>query len=153
MTAIPSLLRTRQPAVILEIGLNVVALAFLPILVMAPHGAAPLIAFAGVFALGLAWPFEEEALRRYWSVAVFAALLVLWGAVSALWAIQPERSLLIALRLTGLFAAGFALALAAERIVSAWRLISCALAGLGIALVLAEIQFASGGWLTQPFFV
>ncbi len=114
---------------------------------------APLIAFAGVFALGLAWPFEAAALKRFQGIAVAALLLVLWGATSAFWAIQPHRSLLIAIRLTGLFAAGFVLALAVDRIVSPRRLITCALAGLGISVVLAEIQFASGGWLTRPFFI
>jgi O-antigen ligase len=153
MTAIPPLLMVRQPARVLEVALNIVALAFLPILVMAPHGVAPLIAFAGVFALGLAWPIDEVALLRYRGVAVLALLLILWGASSALWAVEPTRSLLIAARLTGLFAAGFALVFAAERIVAPWRLIVCALLGLGIALVLAEIQFSTDGLLTTPFFI
>jgi hypothetical protein len=37
MTAILASI-VRQPAVVLEIGLDLAALAFLPILVMAPHG-------------------------------------------------------------------------------------------------------------------
>jgi exopolysaccharide production protein ExoQ len=140
-------------AALSELGLDIAALSFLPILALVPHGTAPLIGVAGVLALGLAVPAGQASLRPLRGFGLLSAALILWGLVSAAWAVEPGRSLLIAARLSGLFAAGFALVAASPRITSPRRLFVCSLAGLGLALVLAEIQFGTGGLLTQPFFV
>ncbi|HZK90581.1 MAG TPA: O-antigen ligase family protein [Stellaceae bacterium] len=134
-----------------ELGLDFCVFLFLPILALASRGAAPLAVAAGLCALGLAAPRRIAAWRRVRGFApIFAALLV-WGLLSALWAVDPAHSLLIALRLTGLFAAGLALAAAAPEIAAPGRLLACLCAGLTVALALTVAQYASSGALTAPF--
>ena len=70
------------------------------------------------------------------------------GLCSSLWAIEPHRSLLIALRLTGLFAAGLALIAASSEIRASRRLVACLLAGFALSLPLAAVQYATDGALT-----
>jgi O-antigen ligase len=82
-------------------------------------------------------------------LALFFAALVLWGVLSSLWAIQPHRSLLIALRLSGMFAAGLALIAAADEIDAPGRLVFCFAAGLAAALALAVAQYWTNGALTS----
>jgi len=130
-----------------ELGLDLCAFLFLPILVLASRGAAPLAAVAGVCALGLAAPQGGVAWRRA------RGLALLWGAVSALWAVEPRRSLLVAARLAGLFAIGLSLTAAADEIAAPRRLLGCLAAGLVVALALAVVQLATNGSLTAPFFV
>jgi O-antigen ligase len=133
-----------------EVALDICALLFLPVLVLASKGAAPLAAVAGLCALGLAMPRGATAWRRVRGLALFLALLVAWGLLSSLWAIQPHRSLLIALRLTGMFAAGLALIAAVDEIAAPGRAVLCFAAGLAIALALAVAQFSTHGALTSP---
>jgi len=135
-----------------EAGLDIAALLFLPILSLSSHAVAPLVAFAGLMALGRAWPLDRAALRTIRIPALLCVALVVWGSISAAWAIDPSRSFLIAARLAGLFAAALALAVAAGRITGPGRLAGCFVGGLLLALLLAEIQFASNGMLTRPFF-
>jgi O-antigen ligase len=136
----------------LEWGLDAAALLFLPVLALASHGLAPLEAVAGLFALGLARrraaPWRDLAAPA----ALFAGL-VLWGAVSAAWAPVPWRSLLIAFRLAGLFAAGLALAAAAGVVAEPARLVRCFLVGVALGIVILAVERATGGLLTRPFFV
>jgi O-antigen ligase len=128
-----------------------------PLLALVPHGAAPLAAFAGLCAAGLVAaspPYEFPALRR--PAAVLGAL-VLWGALSAAWSIDPWRSLLIAARLAGLFAAALALAAAASRITAPQRLTLCLFVGTAIGIALALYDLASAGGLShhlsiRPFY-
>ena len=139
------LLRARAAV---ELGLDICAFLLLPTLVLASKGAAPLTVVAGLCALGLAAPHGDAAWRRVRGFAWPFAALVLWGLVSALWAIEPQRSLLIALRLTGLFAAGLALAAAAPELAAPRRLTACLASGLLLGLALAVAQFRSNGALT-----
>jgi exopolysaccharide production protein ExoQ len=132
-----------------ELGLDICVFLFLPVLVLASKGAAPLAATAGLCALGLVAPRGEAAWRRVRGLALLFAALVLWGLVSSLWAIEPRRSLLIALRLAGMFAAGLALIAAASEIAAPARLVWCFAAGLGIALALTVVQFWTAGALTH----
>jgi exopolysaccharide production protein ExoQ len=136
-------------AAALECGLDIAAGLFLPVLALVPHGAAPLAAVAGLLGLGLAWPARWAGWPR--GLAGLFAVLLLWGMLSALWAVDPPRTLLMAARLAGLFAAGVALIAAAPRIAAPDRLLWCLGAGLAVALVLAMIQWATQGMLTQPF--
>jgi exopolysaccharide production protein ExoQ len=132
-----------------ELGLDICVFLFLPVLVLASKGAAPLAAAAGLCALGLVAPQGEAAWRRVRGLALLFAALVLWGLVSSLWAIEPRRSLLIALRLAGMFAAGLALIAAATKIAAPARLVWCFAAGLAIALALTVVQFWTAGALTH----
>jgi O-antigen ligase len=133
-----------------ELGLDVCAFLFLPILVLASRGAAPLAAVAGLCALGLTAPRGAVAWRRVRGLALLFAALVLWGLLSSLWAIEPTRSLLIAMRLAGLFAAGLALIAASDAIVVPERLLAWFITGLVIGLALTVVQFWSNGALTAP---
>lgn len=132
-----------------EAGLNLSALALPPLLALVPHGAAPLAGFAGLCAAGLIAanpPYEFRALRR---PAAILGALVLWGALSAAWSIDPWRSLVIAARLAGLFAAALALAAAANRLNAPWRLTLCFFAGTAIGVALALYDLASAGDLSR----
>ncbi len=131
-----------------ELGLDICAFLFLPILVLASRGAAPLVAVAGMCALGLAAPRGAAAWRRVRGLAVMLGLLVAWGLLSSLWSIEPWRSLLIALRLTGMFAAGLALVAAAGEIAAPQRLLASLAAGLVLSLALAVVQFLTNGAMT-----
>jgi O-antigen ligase len=133
-----------------ELGLDVCAFLFLPILVLASRGAAPLAAVAGICAFGLVADNFAAAWRRVCWLAPFFVALVVWGLLSSLWAIEPQRSLLIALRLTGLFAAGLALIAAASEIRAPQRLFCSLVAGFALSLALAIVQYATDGALTAP---
>lgn len=131
-----------------ELGLDICAFLFLPILVLASRGVAPLLAVAGLCALGL---ISDNLSAAWWRVRThlpLLAALVLWGLVSSLWAIEPQRSLLIALRLAGMFAAGLALIAASSQLRAPQRLMRCLLAGFALSLPLAVVQFWSDGVLT-----
>ncbi|HEV8679542.1 MAG TPA: O-antigen ligase family protein [Stellaceae bacterium] len=118
-------------------------------LALRPHAAAPLAGFAGLCAAGLIAanpPYRLAALR--YPAALLGALL-LWGALSAAWSLDPERSLVLATRLAGLFTAALALAAAAGRIAARWRLTLFFFAGTAIGIALAWGDLASGGGLSQ----
>jgi O-antigen ligase len=133
-----------------ELGLDICVFLFLPILVLASRGAAPLVAVAGLCAFGLLTDNLSAAWWRVRRLAPFFVALVVWGLVSSLWAIEPRRSLLIALRLTGLFAAGLALIAASSEIRAPRRLVACLLAGFVLSLPLAVVQYTTDGVLTAP---
>lgn len=136
---------------VLEVGLDFCAFLFLPILVLASRAAAPLLAVAGVCALGLVIPIGPASRRRVrWLALVFGALVV-WGLVSSLWAIEPWRSLVTALRLAAMFAAGLALILAAKEITGPNRVVWSLIAGFAVALALSVAQVATRGALTAAF--
>jgi len=143
-----ALLRAR-PA--FELGLDLCAFLFLPILVLASRGAAPLGAAAGICALCLSAPRADIAWRRVRGQALLFGAVLAWGVVSALWAVEPGRSLLIAARLGGLFAIGLSLMAAAEEIAAPRRLLQCLAVGLAVALLLAVVQLESNGALTAHF--
>jgi O-antigen ligase len=121
----------------------------MPLLAMVPHGVAPLAAFAGLCAAGLVAANWRGRLPALLAPAGLLAALLLWGALSAIWSIDPTRSLILDLRLAGLFLTGLALAAAAERVAAPWRLALCLFAGAIIGILLAGCDLASGGGLTQ----
>jgi O-antigen ligase len=132
-----------------EAGLDLSALLLPSLLAIVPHGAAPLAGFAGLCAAGLIAanpPYEFRTLR---SAAAILGALVLWGALSAAWSIDPWRSIVIAARLAGLFAAALALAAAANRLTVPWRLTLCFFAGTAIGVALALYDLASAGGLNR----
>jgi O-antigen ligase len=135
-----------------ETGLHIAAFLFFPLLVLVPRGIAALTSVAGLCALGLVL---STARKRYSPVLGVAAallcLVLLWGAISALWSVTPLRSLAVAGRLTGLFAAGLALATAAGSIAAPRRLTFLFLLGLVVALAIACAELATGGLLGSIF--
>jgi O-antigen ligase len=134
-----------------ERGLDLCAFLFLPILVLASRGAAPLFAVAGLCGLGLAAPCGNAAWRRVRSLAPIFAALVAWALLSSLWAIDPARSLVLGLRLAALFAGGLALIAAAPEIAASDRLLRWLAAGFAVALLLGAVQAATSGQLTVAF--
>ncbi len=130
-----------------EWGLRFCALLLAPLLALVPHAVAPLAAMAGLCAAGIVAanpPYRFAALRV--PAACLAALL-LWGLASALWSIEPQRSLILDLRLAALFVAALALAAAAERIAAPQRVAMFLLAGLGLGLAVTWFELATGGEL------
>jgi exopolysaccharide production protein ExoQ len=136
-----------------EAGLDVCVFLLPPLLVLAPHGAAPLAAAAGLCALGIVALHPDRSsdcrLGALRFPASLSALLLLWGGISAGWSIDPWRSLLIDARLSGLIAAGLALVAAAGLIAAPRRLALLLLAGTGLAMILAGGDLASGGGVTR----
>ena len=135
---------------VFELGLDICVFLFLPVLALASKGAAPLAVVAGLCALGLAAPRGLVAWREVRGLALIFAALLAWGLVSSLWAVEPARSIVVALRLAGMFAAGLALMAAAGEVARPERLMLCLAAGLTVALALALAQYASDGALTAP---
>ncbi len=132
-----------------EAGLDLGALVLPPLLALVPHGAAPLAGFAGLCAAGLiavSPPYDFPALR---GPAAIVIALVLWGALSAAWSIDPEHSLAMAARLAGLFAAALALAAAANRVAHPRRLTLFLFAGTAIGIAIAGYDLASAGGLSR----
>jgi exopolysaccharide production protein ExoQ len=135
-----------------EAGLDAAALVFFPLLVVLPRGAAALVSVAGVCAAGVV----VSAGRNRVSATIGAAgallgCLVVWGTMSALWSIDPLRSLAVALRLAGLFAAGLALASAAGLVTAPRRLTILLLVGMALGIGMVAIELATAGGLSSLF--
>jgi exopolysaccharide production protein ExoQ len=138
----------RQLAVWFEAGVDTAALLFFPLLVLVPRGVAALIAAAGLCAGGLvllAREFEPRPLFGR-TLAVLACLLI-WAMVSALWSVDPWRSLALAARLAGILAAGLALVAAVGCIVDPRRLVLSLLVGLAVGIAMVAIELATHGAL------
>jgi O-antigen ligase len=119
------------------------------VLALVPHGVAPLVAVAGLCAAGfvaVSPPYRFAALR--WPAICLLALLA-WGAASAMWSVDPQRSLILDIRLAGLFIAGLALAAAAGRLANPRRLALFLLVGMGCGLALTWYDLLSGGGLSR----
>jgi O-antigen ligase len=111
---------------------------------------AALVSVAGFCAAALVLSSRKTS----WGPATgFAVMLLgsllLWGILSALWSVNPVRSLTVAMRLAGLFAAGLSLTAAANSIAAARRLISLLLVGLVLAVAMALAELATGGVLNS----
>lgn len=125
------------------------ALALPPLLALVPHGAAPLAGFAGLCAAGIVAGDPPRRLKALRLPAMLLAALLAWGALSAAWSIHPWRSLVLDLRLLGLFAAVIALAAAAAKIARPSRLMLCLLAGLALGGGFALCDLLTRGGLSQ----
>jgi len=79
------------------------------------------------------------------------ATLVVWGAFSALWSIDPGRSLIIAARLAALAATGLALVSATDRLRAPERLNLLLLTGLALGVAAAAADLVTGGAVGAPF--
>jgi exopolysaccharide production protein ExoQ len=151
---LPAVLNRGAPRVAAwsEAGLDTAALLFLPLLVLVPRGMAALASVAGVCAACLVLTTTRE--RPDPALSLAATLLgglLLWGAISALWSVAPMRTLAVAARLAGLFAAGLALAAAAGCITAPRRLAYFTVAGLALGIVMVLTELATGGALSSLF--
>jgi len=138
-----------------EAGLGFCVLILPAVLAFVPRGAAPLAGFAGLCAAGHMLTTRGGRRRLPLVPAALLAALLVWGAVSAAWAIDPWRSLALDLRLAGVFAAGLALA-AAARIEAPARLALLVLVGTFAGITLAIVDLAGDGVVshlvsTRPF--
>jgi protein-S-isoprenylcysteine O-methyltransferase Ste14/O-antigen ligase len=139
-----------------EAGLGASLFVLPAMLALVPRGAAPLVAVAGLCAIGA---IAADPPRDWGGLRVPAALfglLLLWGGLSVLWAIEPERGLIKDMQLTGLFAAAIVLVTVACSIADARRLAVLAIAGTALGLAVALSDFATSGGLsgqvsTRPF--
>ncbi len=115
------------------------AVAFaLPLAIVAPLGLAPLLLAAALGILvGDGWP---RRVHRHFAIATAVlSLLVLWGAASALWSIDPERSISMSARLALTFAAGGVLLDKALRLDRRGRRRLAAAAAIGTAVGVAVL--------------
>ncbi|MGH7115518.1 MAG: O-antigen ligase family protein [Stellaceae bacterium] len=150
--ALDAPLTARRLAIGFEAGLDASALLFFPLLVLVPRGIAPLASVAGLFAAGLVLSIGRPVrCRGVVAPAGLAAALLVWGCVSALWSIDPWRSLEMTARLAGLFAAGLAMAVAAGSVSAPRRLSAFLLGGFILGIAMAAIDLASHGALSKPF--
>ena len=147
---VPARMPVRSRARYFEIGVDFCVFSFLPSLSLFPHTLAVLIVMAGVAALGLAAPAGAAAWRPLRVPAVLLGALMLWGLLSALWAVDPWRSVTMAARLSVVLAAGLALLAAAPLLAAPERLFRCLAAGAALALVFAVVQLATLGVLVHP---
>ena len=132
-----------------EAGLCLSVLSVPALLALVPHGAAPLAGFAALCAAAMV--AADRSLRTA-SLRLPAALLVallVWGLLSAAWSIDPQRSLIMAMRLTGLFAAALALAAATSRVAAPGRLTLFLLAGTALGIAVAVYDLATEGGLSR----
>lgn len=135
-----------------EAGLDAAALPFFPLLVLLPRAVVPLVSVAGLCAAGLVLSTGGPKPRL--AVKLTAALfgtLVVWGAFSALWSVDPGRSLLIAARLAALSAIGLSLIAATDRLRAPERLNLLLLTGLALGVVAAAADLVTRGAVGAPF--
>jgi exopolysaccharide production protein ExoQ len=135
-----------------EACLDAAALPFFPFLVVVPRGVVPLISVAGLSAAGLV--LSTGGLKPRLPLALATGLLgvlLIWGVFSALWSVDPLRSLIVAARLAGLLAIGLALTAAADRIKAPQRLNLLLLAGLALGVLMAAVDLVTQGAVGAPF--
>jgi exopolysaccharide production protein ExoQ len=140
----------RRIAAWCEAGLHITALLFFPLLVVLPRGVAALVSAAGLCAAGLVLSASGMRLTRILLVvAMLLGGLLLWGTASALWSVNPVRSLVVAARLAGLFAVGLALAAGAGMVAAPRRLTFLLLIGMALGIAMVAIELATAGGLSS----
>ncbi len=148
-----ALLRTRfarRIAAWSEVGLGAAALLFFPLLVVLPRGVAALVSAAGLCAAGLVLARGRSRPTSHLAVAtMLLGCLLLWGTASALWSINPVRSLVVTAQLAGLFAAGLAFAAGAGLVAAPRRLTFLFLIGMALGIAMVAIELATAGFLSS----
>ena len=131
-----------------EAGLGAFLFILPAMLALVPRGAAPLVAVAGLCAFGVLAADPPRDWSRLGAPAALLGLLLLWGGLSVVWAIEPVRSLVKDMQLAGLFAAAIVLAAAARSIADARWLAGLVIAGTALGLAVALGDFATSGGLS-----
>jgi O-antigen ligase len=133
-----------------EAGLDTATLLFFPLLVVLPRGVAALVSAAGLCAAGLVLSASEIRLTRILLVAsMLLGCFLVWGAASAVWSVDPMRSLVVAARLAGLFAVGLALAASTGLVAAPRRLAFLLLIGMALGITMVAIELATAGGLSS----
>ena len=132
-----------------EAGLYACALVLPTLLALVPRGAAPLAGVAGLCAAGAIVADPSRGLTGLRFPAAMLGVLLLWGVLSATWAFDPWRSVALDVRLAGSFIAALALAAAASRIATPWRLALFLLAGTGFAIIVALADWTTAGGISR----
>jgi O-antigen ligase len=133
-----------------EAGLDTAAFLFFPLLVVLPRGIAALVSAAGLCAAGLMLSTPRSRLTSILAVAaMLLGGLLLWGTASALWSVNPVRSLVVAARLAGLFAVGLALAAGAGMVAAPRRLSLLLIVGMAFGIAMVVIELATAGGLSS----
>lgn len=128
------------------------ALLFFPLLVLVPRGVAALVTVAGLCGAGLVLSASGPRPRTVLAaVGALLGCLLVWGTASAIWSVDWRRSLVVSVRLAGIFAVGLVLADAANRIKSARRLTFFFLGGLTLGVAMAAADLVTRGGLGAPF--
>lgn len=102
----------------------------------------PLLILMALVILGLSFRQNAKPLKISRVGVAFFLTLALWGGITALWSVAPERSLMKAFDLLGLGACGLALLAGARALEPAQRRLlgPALLAGLGIATLFMTIE-------------
>jgi O-antigen ligase len=133
-----------------EAGLDAAALLFFPLLVVLPRGIAALVSAAGLCAAGLVLSAGRSRPTSILAIAtMLLGCLLLWGTASALWSVNPVRSLVVAARLAGLFTVGLGLAAGAGLVAAPRRLTFLLLIGMALGIAMVAIELATGGGLNS----
>ena len=132
-----------------EGGIDACVLVLPSLLALLPRGAAPLAGVAGLCAAGLVLTTARGRSGLAWPPVMLLVGILLWGAISAAWSIDPGRSLALDARLAGVFAAGVALAAAAGRVAAPGRLALLLLVGTLAAIGVAVIDLTGGGIVSR----
>ena len=142
----------RRIAAWCEAGLGAAAVLFFPLLVVVPRGIVPVVSVAGMCAAGLVASASGPRPRlAVASTAMVLGCVLVWGAASALWSVDSMRSLVIAIRLAGLFAVGLALVGAANCIEAPRRLTFLLLGGFALGIAMAATDLVTAGAVGAPF--
>jgi exopolysaccharide production protein ExoQ len=133
-----------------EAGLHTAALILFPLLVVLPRGIAALVSAAGLCAAGLVLSASGIRLTRNFLVAaMLLGCLLVWGTASAVWSVDPVRSLVVGVRLSGLSAVGLALAAGASLVAAPRRLVFLLLIGMMLGIAMVAIELATAGGLSS----
>ena len=128
--------------------------ALLPIVsVIAPKGLVILLLLAVILAVPAYWRAHRRFPVPEPRTAVVLALLVVWCAIASSWSLDPSGSVVLALRIAVIFAAGMLLfPVAASMDVAARARVGCWLVGgFVLILVLMAVEIGLGFPLTRTF--
>ena len=140
----------RRIAAWCEAGLDTAVLILFPLLVVLPRGIAALVSAAGLCAAGLVLSASGiRPTRNFLVAAMLLGCLLVWGTASTSWSVDPVRSLVVAVRLAGLFAVGLALAAGASLVAAPRRLAFLLLIGMILGMAMVAIELATAGGLSS----
>ncbi len=128
--------------------------ALLPIVgILAPKGVVVLLLITTVFAVPTVWRAEGRFPMPDRGIAAVLALLVVWCAAASLWNFEVTRSLLLALRIAVVFAAGVLLFAVAGTLNEAarTRIGQWLVAGVVLALAVMAVEIGLDYPLLSPF--
>ena len=121
--------------------------ALLPIVcVVAPKGTVVLLLLAAVTAVPTYWWAHRRIPVPDLRLSILLALLVVWCAIASVWSSDPTRSLVLALRIAVLIAAGMLLfpVVAALNDASKRRICLWLIGGSSLSLVLMIVEMGLG---------